>query len=438
MFMDADDFSKVLKAEAGCSHLVAEVGRLCDSSQIGQAMFRYTAIVALQANFMKCLDDDFVAFASPDAALKPKDFSDFKQTQKNKIEHLSRLGADQLLKTSVNFSFITDTIFKVPITDFQSMADLKYAAVAKRCAVHVNAVPHLPWERWLRDDAGQWLASTEAEEASCVPLEDLRRYTAARKMVLKWCPESQATSLVEVQRIVTSKSAALKELDPTFVLEIEYLKQAATSDTTNKVQGDVVAILPDSSRRVTMPQASQKLDEFRQSRLCQISSLQVQGEVDAVIAILKNMMRGLSPDPAVRLASPFFTRVLAALAFFNEYVPEGQEDGKAAGVVYGGDAIADKLAALQALPKEKTITLRDLETFESFKWLLDEKQRAVVGQMRKECLRKLGPEAVITGSGCQPATTSASASSGSKAASSKSASSKAANSSSSSVLKFFG
>eukprot|EP00974_Lingulodinium_polyedra_P076299 7384601-Lingulodinium_polyedra.AAC.1 len=151
--------------------------------------------------------------------------------------------------------------------------------------------------------------------------------------------------------------------------------------------------------------------------------------------LISNMQRGISPDPTNLLTDQFYSRLILRLEWFAEFVPNKDNTvGHAmAQRLRGRKAISAACEAMHAKMNSveaKEVTLKHLEFFKSFKWMLNGEQLANLSTWTKQVLK------LLLGEKAQPDVAEAASSAG-KASGSKAKGSAGNDVKKSSVMKFF-
>lgn len=144
------------------------------------------------------------------------------------------------------------------------------------------------------------------------------------------------------------------------------------------VRQRVINLMASSSAFVSIQGAVDSIEALKLEKCVQFSSRGLQGKITAVTDILNGMLRGISPTLEHSSATDFFKTVIGRLEWFFIYQAPAAADGSRAPPVYGRDGLDKAWAATEArMQKENdSISLVDLEDFQTFKFMLTSERKA--------------------------------------------------------------
>jgi hypothetical protein len=160
-----------------------------------------------------------------------------------------------------------------------------------------------------------------------------------------------------------------------------------------------------------MKQVCALLVNLRKSKLGEMCSHASQAQIECVREFVANMMRGVSPDVSIANGGGFYANVLLQLACFaTSQVPVG--DMAEMEVLVGRPAVAHQMESMKSKMAKSpdTVQLMELETFQSFKWLLQDDEKRLLAEWVKATLHRAAGK---VSSMCASSSSSASSSSAS-------------------------
>ena len=201
-----------------------------------------------------------------------------------------------------------------------------------------------------------------------VPAELLAENERARLVAKEMLSDETIASFREMRQILEDNSAALRQIDRTFIIELAYLEKADEA-LDAAIKAKVQALLPSATVHKSFVQVDMEMRELMKSDMCKRCSRSTAGQVEAVLEVLTNMQRGISPDP-LRATSGFYKEVLPRCAWFCCF------EATAGKKTYGVEALRSHFASVKAaITDQPNATLGQLEVFQTYKWLLDEEQK---------------------------------------------------------------
>lgn len=162
---------------------------------------------------------------------------------------------------------------------------------------------------------------------------------------------------------------------------------AADELLSRKVEQNIIDLLPHMNKGASLAQVVAELTLLKEDESVRMAARITQGLVAAVLEVVTQMTRGMSPDRKVLDSNDFWKRVSLRLVMFCEFVgPEvvddsappivtGSADRGASAppiVVRGSAAVSRHMAALRTKAAEAPTALRldDLDPLQTFKFAM--------------------------------------------------------------------
>lgn len=155
------------------------------------------------------------------------------------------------------------------------------------------------------------------DKAACTLPEDILKPMRAARSCAKDIPgENKVLSFVELRKLMLANASTLTSLDRSFKLELEFLDGPAEKVLGAALDAKALGCLPSSGVAKSMQASVMALNDLQKSRFYSMMSSTHQARVDAVLELVSNMMRGITPDAKIGVESEFFGAVLARLEAF--------------------------------------------------------------------------------------------------------------------------
>ena len=148
------------------------------------------------------------------------------------------------------------------------------------------------------------------------------------------------------------------------------------------------SILPSKTRTVTMTQASALMSDLHQHPLFKMASAATQDAIEGILEVVNKMVQGIAPARKMIDADGFLKDVHTALQYFVtcSIVEKGSKAKKQLRGHHALQQLWIDTTAKAALDDTK-MELAEFETFQVFKYWLDEKQQTDLSEMVTKCLK---------------------------------------------------
>ena len=142
----------------------------------------------------------------------------------------------------------------------------------------------------------------------------MAEHERARLVAKEMLSDESIASFREMRQILEDNSAALRQIDRTFIIELAYLEKADEA-LDAAIKAKVQALLPSATVHKSFVRVDMEMRELMKSDMCKRCSRSTAGQVEAVLEVLTNMQRGISPD-LLRATSGFYKEVLPGVQGF--------------------------------------------------------------------------------------------------------------------------
>ena len=370
LLMEEADLQAVKHSAGNWKAVATHVARLTASSSLGQALFGYAEQLVSSAIFEDKVEKDVADLLTADVTADK--VRDVRVACEAYTGDLKRIASLKGLKRHVAINFLQQSV-TVTIMDFSLEVHLRLSAALKGLAIQQGQLQRLPYEDWLLPAA--------LEPKIRIQEELLQDAAACRKLAVEMLQSESVNSLQDMAKILEKNSQALCSLDSSFKLELAFLSTSADDLLKATVTRKLLETLPSESRRRSLTQSLAAVQDLSQTQMLKMSPPALRTLAQSVEEILANMLRGAGPEASLAKSSDFYAKVMHHLGFFVW-------EGEGAGVTYAAPALKKKFhecqKKLQADPK--SVSLGDLEIFQTYKFLLSSDDAEQLGKSVKQCL----------------------------------------------------
>ena len=380
ILMRKDDIDVVVASQGKWREVAAPVARLTSSSALGAALFGFAAALVhaavfedqIQGEIQKALKSDVSLAVVNDLKLRCLTFaSDLKRS--------TVTGQ----KRTISVTFAAEKL-QLVVADVALEIHLRLMAAVKSEALLCGHVKRLPYELWV-------LPSVHSHASIKIDPDVLAECAQCRAQAAEMLQESGAETFMDMKRVLSKNAAVLTTLDPSFRLELSFLEDRAEEVLKQKVQNELLELLPSPKKQSGMVQCLAKVQELSKSDLISYAPPAVKAMAASLEEIVAGLVKGVGPDNNVAASSGFFKAVMLRLPYFLS--EEIAEEGGGVKMLQGAAALAaqmDKMAV--KMQKQDAVRLADLQQFQSFKFLMDAQQKDQLSKWVKNVLAA-GPDA---------------------------------------------
>ena len=254
-----------------------------------------------------------------------------------------------------------------PFSELQ--AALKSKAIGAR-----DGLALLEHERWC---APGFVRESEQCQVDAGLLVEAK---AARSYLADMLQKEHGCCLEDLRRCLQKNSSMLQALDRSFKLECEYVFQKGDSLVSEAVERQIISALPTAIVKMSLAQSIGVLESLHEDRLHQYAPREAQNRMEAVLEVIRNMAKGISPSSQPEDGSVFWARIWASLPLYlrRPGVNSGESAGSAAPPeLLGRKALAAELQSLteRFAAMKVDVKLQDLEKLQPLKWLMAPDER---------------------------------------------------------------
>ena len=365
LVLSVADVEAVLGVKGRWSSVKGEIARVCKSSKTGQAMFGFAYTNIVCETVSSCIDEqlDTLRGKELDAAAVDK----WGKQVADKLASLVDL-ASLPPRRVVSLSY-RGCSFDMQLSTARQEMDVKLQILIKHAAVHNAQVPCLTFEAELVDKSvGPKLAGVSDA------LVDATR--KARETANALLEQARIHGAEGIKQVLNAKEVHLVTVQREFSVEIGLLRSMMGEGGKARVEQAILDALPSPSNLdASWRPASclQTVTALQGSPLYSFVPAQVQQTVASTRELLHAICNATTPRIDPQRATSFMKLVLKRCEFFVVEVQSSCHSGKQKHV-YGAEALKlrfSKLKETAASKNKAQLTLKDLDIFKSFEWLLD-------------------------------------------------------------------
>lgn len=389
LLLDEADVDAVMSAKGSWTSVGPQVARLTSAGHLGKALFGFAGQLVNSSAF-----GDEVAALVKDFVAKPVSMDTLavvRQNCESLVERYKGFGVlAEKRKVIVRFmSADMEVMVHAPSVEWE----YKLNAALKQLAVGApGGVQALFYEEWFMD--------TASKVACALPEDILKPMQAARVCARDIMAEAKLLSFADLRKLMLANASTLMSLDRSFKLELEFLEGPAEGVLGASLDAKALACLPTATIAMSLLDSVSQLNDLLKTKFCNMMPTKHQARVDAVLELVSNMMRGISPDSKIGGDSAFFRSVLERLATFMRLESASGSGTAPAQSLVGQPALAAKLRLMKARVETAgdSVKLLDLEAFQAFKWLMTPEEQQSLGEWVRSALQRASSEAQAIGS----------------------------------------
>ena len=304
---------------------------------------------------------------------------------------MDKIMADHKIKVKY-----LDVELQMPVTTSIEAARLSVAAVTKTIAIQRGCMPQLAVETSLSN------VIVNAEEGTQKPVAEqvLRDFKTTRDHMDELMSQQTFDTAASVYDFMDGSKWVWYSKDPTFVLEVEYVRGMAGQLGDDAMSAAILRCLPEVAKELTYEEAATRFADLKSDVLWLFASKQARGLHQAAEEIVFNMSRGDGPTAAMFPTANEFRRTLGErVSQFCVFSPPSGSDQEAK--KFGKEAAVAMLNDLEKKVVDKS--LQDLQVvteMEIFRWLLpaqDQERLTSIGRSAQALVlqRVKGPNAEL-------------------------------------------
>ena len=165
----------------------------------------------------------------------------------------------------------------------------------------------------------EWASGCKKPGKECkIPPVLLEGSKQARACVADMLADDGIGCMVDLKHTILKQQNTLLQLDPTFKIELEWLKTAADQALCSCIERQLLDALPDHDKQLTMAQTIDLLKELQNTRLHKWSSRASQSLVQGCCDLVGNLQKGIGPGETPGEAAGLWGTIFMRLAFLHQ------------------------------------------------------------------------------------------------------------------------
>jgi hypothetical protein len=364
LVLSVADVEAVIAEKGRWTNVMGEIGRLCKSSKTGQALFGFAYTNIVCESVSKCIDEQLETLRGKQLDTKAVD-----RWEKHAADKLSSLVDLAALpaKRVVSMTYRGCSFDMVLGTARQEM-EVKLQILIKHAAVHNDMVPSLTFESELVDKA---VAPTLAGVTDS--LVDATK--KARETANALLEQARLHGAEGIKQVLNAKEVHLLTVQREFSVEIGLLRSMMGEGGKTRVEQAILDALPSQSKPDAAAKPASSLHAvtaLQGSPLYSFVPAQVQQTVVSTRELLHAICNATTPRIDPSRATSFMKLVLKRCESFVVEPKVSKQSGQQQ-YAYGAEALMLKFSKLEAAASSEgkgQLTLKDLDIFKSFEWLL--------------------------------------------------------------------
>ena len=243
------------------------------------------------------------------------------------------------------------------------------------CLGKPDGLPLMPHESYCFGMSEKFDTATPHK----APQSFLMGHVAARQMAQALLDRAQPKCLDDVIAVLCPVADALFAMDPSFRWEMKFMTETAPSALEAYVERQLLGRLPTDDTSVTLQGYLLEVVQFQRDDAFVFSQTS-SDKVDGVREVVQGMLNGTSPNAAVLATSgKFYEDLLQGLKFFVRVELVGTQT-KPGEKLTGARAMAHLFSETATkFEAEPYPAFDELQVFSTFKWMLDEGQKKLLG-----------------------------------------------------------
>ena len=386
LVVDSSDTQAVIACAGAWEKVAPQIARLTSRSHLGEAMWCHATVQLNTRGFQ----------SEVDAVIKKHFQEKITMSEllacRKEIQGVSdkyRQGKFLKEKREILVPFVGTTLEFV-VQDPSSEVELRVQAALRSQALGTRGgIPLLEHEQWCAPEYAR--DSVECTVDSCLLAENL----AARKCLSEMLQKEHGACLEDLKRCLRKNYSMLVALDRSFKLECEFLWQKGDEMMSQAVDKHITGSLPSNSAKMTLAQSMGILENLHDNRLFQFAPREAQNRMEAVMEVLRNMAKGISPSSVPDQSSVFWKRVWASLPLYlRTSAPNSSGSSGSAGPaqeLVGRKALTAELEAFtkRFAQKDHDVKLHELERLQPYKWLMAHDEAQTFATWVEKTLRSI-------------------------------------------------
>ena len=324
LFGSTEDYEQVFRTDDPVKNAPDAVDRLASNSVVCESLFQSELLRVRRIVYQKKIGEALRDVIHEDFTEEAMDA--FDQAMLERSRKLISGGALKFEKVAVDVQMMGEAVTVVSECPADDYKWHKMAALVA-CDVASGGSPSMPWEGLIFDERR---IPGARETCHSIPDKIIERKRAARSQILEFLSGKEQTIATMVETLNKKDvKKALKEMDKTIDLELEFLFTHAERLLTKKIQDLALSLMPSPttpSRRV-----QECIGELSKLRLHPAATAVVGmfAQIDGILDFLQNLLIGKGPKRGETTnVSDFFAAALKAAENFYELDKPGANKSK--------------------------------------------------------------------------------------------------------------
>lgn len=366
----------------------ASLRRCLSSSDIGATMLSQAALKMNYSVYIQGISESLQDLESN--RFIPEEVNNFKTVMMKRAKELQECGAMSYAKGLASIVFCSAKVC-IPVQCPDDEWYYRLWAKVKSAGINNGCLKMAPWEELLFSVGG----IPAVPETIKVNEELLSDALNARDACMGLLGPQKLT-LAEMKKVVGCHLKSLLALDRSFALEAAFLSDVVQEKLHERVQQQVLAELPAEGRKATMPQVLCALEKIRRGNLVITGGSSMDGELNGIASIVRSLSDGVGPsDRDAKNYSAFFKLCLKHMENFlcvdatDQLIATGGKLKLPKQVqLFGQKAMEYEIEHYtQSLQSGEKKTLKDVQVFRTFTWMLTAEQKELTSGWLQDILK---------------------------------------------------
>ena len=382
MFLDKDLVDKLVAEQHSWSNVTYELSILATGSKLGLELFLRFCPEAVSAHVSSFMKAKAKEFAESNKLVNAVNLAELTQLM---VTEACRLSMDKLVATGSNYEFeFMGFSFAIRAHTSLEVARFHDASMVKTLAVHAGRLAQLTIEKEIRGAVQAPASEREWDDAA------LESYCEARTLMDSLMKKAEFTSASKVAEFMESKRSLWFRSDPTFVLEVAYMKTMAGKQGGEFLVEQATKMLPDGSKIVDVGKVLLQMRTLAGSMAWIFAGPSAKNVVNSIIDILGNMERGEGPVGAQFPKGTAMEQVSERLAFFCHAEVEHTKSLAEKKTIFGLEALIVRIESIKTdMAAGSLKELGPVTICQLFRWLLPSDKAAELDKISREAYEKV-------------------------------------------------
>ena len=404
LVLPAAPLKKVMDAHEAWDKVVDELAALTASSFLGQALFSFAVLKTLGSRVQSVISSGLLGLFDAKFLVTRVRVDDFRKKIMERLE--KEVGNLELLppKRVVDIMYRGQT-FAVKVNSLGAHVSLACAAAWKTLALNVRELKPCWADEMIWPGGGpldlSGAAKVQVEEELCTGAQKVREQVDALYL------EEEGANGSSIIASLRPKFAKFYINDPEFQVEAMLMECVCGEGAAGRLTSQVLAILPEPDRLVSLASAIQKLNVLSGSAVFKIAPKAAQAKVSNTLKWLGRILDGRPPDFETTIFDEAFGAIIEKIAYFAVATGPAKRGEEQVQVLYYGKAATKfMIEGVQKKFADGGCKLDDISDLKVWKYLMTgdqtkeaanlieevEKHIASSGKASEKAKKKAAPE----------------------------------------------